>query len=113
MKKTLPFLCAALLMSSFASATTASKSVVIDPSRQRVVSYADLDLDNARDAKKFYQRVRTAAHAVCWMPGILQAIATVEMHRCVQKSTKRAIAEVDAPGLKHCKTCTFVARVNE
>ena len=109
--KTLPFVCAALLASSFASAATpTSTSTSIDPSRERIVHYADLDLNDASDAKILYQRIRSAARTVCWVPGVMQVMASAQMRRCVQDTTERAVAAVDAPGLKECTSCTFVAR---
>lgn len=104
--KTLPFICAALLASSLASATTPQSG---DSSRERVVSYAGLDLTKSADAKKFYARVKTAARDVCWMPGLGAVMATEQRRNCVKDATARALAQVDVPGLK----TQVVARVDK
>ena len=103
--KTLSFICAALLASSLAGAATPRP---IDSSRERVVSYAGLDLTKPADAKRLYQRVKTAARDVCWMPGLGAMIATEHRRHCVKEATERALAQVDAPGLKECAACTLV-----
>lgn len=112
--KTLPFICVALLASSLAAAaTTATPATSIDRSRQRAVSYADLDLSKAHDAETLYRRVKTAARDVCWMPGLGAVMASVHQRRCIEDTVKRAFAEVNAPGLKDCTRCTYVARVDQ
>jgi UrcA family protein len=108
--KLTPFICAALLASSLASAAAPSP---LDSSRERVVSFADLDLTRAADAKKLYQRIRAAAREVCWMPGLGAVMASEFRRNCVKDATARALAQVDAPGLKECATCSLVARVDK
>lgn len=109
--KTVTFLCAALLVSSIAAATTPNK-VVLDASRQRVVSYADLDLNKASDAEKLYRRIKTAARDVCWMPGLSAVVSASHQRECIIDTTQRAVAEVNAPGLKDCTRCTHMAHVD-
>ena len=109
--KTLPFICAAaLLASSLASAATPQW---IDPSRQRVVNIADLNLADAADAKKLYLRIKSAARDVCWMPGLGAVMGSEFRRNCVKDATARALAQIDAPGLKECTTCSLVVARND
>jgi UrcA family protein len=108
--KTLPFVCAALLASSLASATAPTS---LDSGRERLVSYADLDLNHAADARKLYLRIKSAARDVCWMPGLGAVMASEHRRNCVKEAIERALAQVDAPGLKDCAACSLVVAHND
>ncbi len=87
---------AALLAGSLAGmahATTTAKNV-----QRQVVSYADLNLENAADAAILHKRIQSAARKVC---GVYTSPVPLELtsplRACAADATARAIAEVNAP----------------
>jgi UrcA family protein len=70
-----------------------------DEARQRVVSFADLDLSQNADAKRLYRRINAAAREVCWTSGVLAVTHGARMQQCVKEATERAIADVNAPAI--------------
>lgn len=87
--KTLPIVVATVLTSSLVGVTFASTS---PPCRQRVVNFADLDLNNAADARRLRYRIHDAARQVCWTRGLLEVLWSVRMHQCVRETTATALA---------------------
>jgi UrcA family protein len=82
-------------------AITANASVTARNVQQKVVSYADLDLESDADAAILFTRIRAAARWVCGLRNsnpvplaILDRLAA-----CVNDATARAVAEVDEPAL--------------
>jgi UrcA family protein len=76
-----------------AQATTTAASNM--PSE--VVSYADLNITNEADAAILLQRVNAAARRVCIRSGALLALDFHSpLERCVNDTTARAIADVNA-----------------
>lgn len=67
--------------------------------RERVVSYADLNLNQETDAQKLYKRIRTAARDVCSASGVLTLTAFESRKHCIEEATSRAIASVQIPSL--------------
>ena len=67
--------------------------------RHQVVSYADLNLENAADAAILMARIQTAAREVC---GVRRAMLIpidlrLRIDACAKDATARAIADVNAP----------------
>lgn len=95
--KTLPLVFATLLTSSIvgvAHAATPAAEI-----RQRVVSFADLDLRQNADTEKLYLRIRRAARSVCGTPGVQALALTSLYHQCARQAITRAIEYVDVPAL--------------
>lgn len=80
-------------LAGMAHATTTTKNVY-----RQVVSYADLNLENAADAATLHKRILTAARKVC---GVYTSPVPLELasplRACAADATARAIAEVNAP----------------
>jgi UrcA family protein len=98
--KTVPFVCAALLSGVLSSAAQASSP---DEVVERVVSLADLNLEEEADAVTLYRRIRSAARYVCGRSTALQISASLNSldRRCVNEAIARATEYVDAPLLSH------------
>lgn len=95
--KTLPLLFAAVLASlTVTAAQAASPDREI---RQKVVSYADLNLDQGADAQTLYQWIKSAARDVCGTPSVLMLSVSSLTKSCAEDATERAIADVNAPSL--------------
>ena len=78
-------------------AATAHATTSVRNLEQRVVSYTDLNLQNASDAKVLVRRIKSAARSVCGLndsplPPMIQARLRV----CAGDATARALAEVNA-----------------
>jgi UrcA family protein len=75
--------------------TTTAKNV-----QRQVVSYADLNLENAADAAILHKRIVSAARKVC---GVYSSPMPLEitspLRACAADATARAVAEVNAPML--------------
>ncbi len=64
------------------------------------VSYADLDLSNAADARLLYTRIRWAARKVCTLDGEMGHVAQSREHaQCVQRAVDQAVMAVNNPVL--------------
>jgi UrcA family protein len=68
------------------------------------VSYGDLDLGNAADARVMLSRLQRAAYDACggdprWNPTyeLLWVRLTADYHECRRDAVSRAVAAVDAP----------------
>jgi len=79
-------------MSAVATAGNASDSVP-----QRTVRYSDLNLASPSGVAVLYQRIRSAARAVCQAPLTSDLQAQSFAQRCAQDAIKRAVYEVNAP----------------
>jgi UrcA family protein len=96
--KRLPILLATLLTGmSAAQNSDATPSLAREP-HQRVVSFADLDLDNSADARTLVRRIKYAARQVCYAEGLLAVMQAARMHQCVRQATARAMASVKLGG---------------
>lgn len=75
--------------------TTAQKNV-----QREVVSYADLNLENAADAAILHKRIVSAARRVC---GVYSSPIPLDfaspLRACANEAAARAIADVNAPML--------------
>ncbi|MGH8175487.1 MAG: UrcA family protein [Steroidobacter sp.] len=94
--KTLIVLTTVLASSLVGVAQAATRA---DEIRQRVVTFADLDLQQDAGAEKLYWRIRTAAREVCATPGVLGLFMAAERRQCAEQAAARAIADVNAPSL--------------
>ena len=67
--------------------------------RQQVVSYADLNLENAADAAILLDRIKTAAREVCGLrhARLIPMELRARLDACAEDATARAIADVNAP----------------
>lgn len=95
--KTLPLLFTTVLASL--TVTAAHAASPDRETRQKVVSYADLDLAQSADAETLYRRIKSAARDVCGTPSVLTLSVSALTESCAQDATERAIAEVNAPSL--------------
>ena len=83
-------------------AVTANASVAAQNVQQKVVAYADLDMQSDRDAAILFTRIRAAARTVCGLrnPGAPLPLAILDrLAECAQDATARAVAEVNEPAL--------------
>jgi UrcA family protein len=94
--KTFAIAATALLAGSLAGmahATTTAQNV-----QRQVVSYADLNLENAADAAILHKRITTAARRVC---GVYTSPIPLEigspLRACAKDAIARAVAEVNSP----------------
>ena len=94
--KTLAIAFATLMTGCLAG--TAQATVVRDV-RHQVVSYADLNLQNAADAAILRGRIESAARVVCGVRGMgpMPIEIRTRLEVCAKDATARAIADVDAP----------------
>jgi UrcA family protein len=67
--------------------------------RQRVVSYADLDLTRSEDAAALYRRIKAAAQVVCDRQNSRAIEVVAGVRRCKEEVTARAVADVNAAEL--------------
>jgi UrcA family protein len=95
------YLCAAAtlcaLLGSGCSSTTAH-AATSDPWGV-MVSYADLNLSHAADARVLYQRLRGAAARVCNEVPTYDLARSAAYRRCFQAALDRAVADVHSPAL--------------
>jgi len=79
----------------------ASATSSIEETRERPVSYADLDLAKDGDAATLMQRIRTAARAVCRAPSgeLMTLDSFLRAQRCRELATAQAIRRVGATSL--------------
>jgi UrcA family protein len=66
---------------------------------QRVVSYADLNLDNSAGVKVLYRRLSQAARAVCQPMPSAPFLRKVELKRCERNAMNDAIATINNANL--------------
>lgn len=94
--KTFAIVAATLMTGCLAG--TAQATVARDV-RHQVVSYADLNLENAADAAILLARIQTAAREVCGVrrAPLIPIELRVRFDNCAQDATARAIADVNAP----------------
>jgi UrcA family protein len=69
--------------------------------RDRVVSFADLDLSKHSDMEKLKTRIRFAAREVCWVPGVASVLYSRTMRKCATDTAALAIAQVTAYAATH------------
>jgi UrcA family protein len=92
--KILPALGSIVLMSC-AVVIAAGKANAGEPELpQRIVSYADLNLNSTAGAKTLYQRIRTAAKAVCGSPYERMHRMQKAARACVQHAIDDAVTQV-------------------
>ena len=98
--KTLLLACTSLLAlaAGIANATTS-----IEQTRQQIVNYADLNLDDDAGAAALMQRIRAAARVVCRAPGVewMTLDSFLRAQRCLELATAQAIQRVGAKSLTH------------
>jgi len=95
---------AAVTMASVCAIASAGSP---DPSPQRTVSFADLDITHPAGAAVLYQRIRAAAREVC-RSSIGHDLNFAELSGyCVQDAIARAVNEVNTPTLsRYYETAT-------
>ena len=81
-------------MAATAQATTVATKVV----RQKVVSYADLDLKKEAGAQTLLRRIKFAARRVCETDevGMISLEIVRRQQKCADDATARAVADVDS-----------------
>jgi len=95
MKKTIAIAFAALLAGSLTGMAHATTARGV---QQQVVSYADLNLEDAADAAVLFSRIKSAARRVCGQSrGLIPMELQVHLQVCVDDATARAVADVNAP----------------
>ena len=67
------------------------------PQLAHPVSFSDLDLTRTADAQTLYQRIKTAADAVCSPLDGAQIREKVNRSACVNDAIERAIKQVNEP----------------
>jgi UrcA family protein len=92
--KTTALVLASLLTGGIAA--TADATTPVQDLPQRVVSYGDLDLQDAADARVLVRRIKTAARDVCGLNGsFLSPAIEHRLRECAVAATARAVAEVN------------------
>jgi UrcA family protein len=93
--KTTALVLATLLTGGIAA--TAHATVPVRNLPQQLVSYGDLDLQNADDARVLVRRIKSAARNVCGLNGSFAPPSLQHrMRTCAGEATARALAEVSA-----------------
>lgn len=86
-----------LALATALTAVTAHATAPVQNVREQVVSYADLDLQNASDAETLLRRIKSAARNVCGLrdrgPVPLDIL---NRQQCARSATARAVADVSA-----------------
>lgn len=91
-----------LLFTAVLASLTVTAAQAASPDReirQKVVSYADLDLNRTADAQTLYRRIQSAARDVCGTPNALMLSVSALTRSCAEDATDRAITDVNAPSL--------------
>lgn len=68
-----------------------------DGAPQSTVRYSDLNLSSPSGVAVLYQRIRSAARAVCEAPIASDLQARASSQHCTRAAIKRAVYEVNAP----------------
>jgi UrcA family protein len=71
------------------------------------VSYDDLDLTNTAGDKALYNRIRSAAQAVCRSFESRQLSQLAQHHQCLDRATTRAVADVNQPNFSAYYSALF------
>ena len=86
-----------IVLASFTS--LALGAATSDNPPQRVVSYADLNLNHKAGAQTLLFRIKSAARAVC-EPQLRRVLSrSTTYQQCLKQAVGRAVADVDAPVL--------------
>lgn len=95
--KTLALVFATLLTGCLAGTVNATTTVQKDV-RQKVVHYADLNLENTADAEILFGRIKSAARQVCGLrdAGPMPIDFRSRHEHCAAKAIARAVADVNA-----------------
>jgi UrcA family protein len=82
-----------------ASLTGTAQATAVRDVQQQVVSYADLNLQNAADAAILRARIESAARSVCLRRAGLTPLEFYQHTRrtCMDEAIARAVADVNAP----------------
>jgi UrcA family protein len=96
--KTLFLACTSMLALTAGVANATSSSA---ETREQVVSYADLDLEDGAGAAALMQRIRAAARVVCRTPGVEWTTldAFLRAQRCRELAIEQAVERVGATSL--------------
>jgi len=86
---------AAVLLGSMSAVAIAGNAA--DEAPQRTVHFADLNLASPSGVAVLYQRIRTAARAVCEPLVFSDLQWHAEGQRCTHQAIQRAVYEVNAP----------------
>lgn len=94
--KTLALVMATLITGTLAG--TANATTPVTEVRQKVVSYADLNLENSADAAILLSRIKSAARLVCGLrnSGPMPINFRSRLQNCANDAVARAVADVDA-----------------
>jgi UrcA family protein len=68
-----------------------------EPAPQRVVRFADLNLDRGKDTAVLYSRIRAAAREVCGPVETLSVKLLEQTYECRHKAIAHAVLEVNSP----------------
>jgi UrcA family protein len=93
---------AAIVLSSVASvvpAWAADSSRAVEPAREIIVSYSDVDVTRTNGAQILYRRIERAAASVCARPNEKVPQVRAAIRSCSDQAIAAAIAKVDADAL--------------
>lgn len=93
-------LCSLILIAGSA-ALACSTAAAGDPNTapQRVVAFGDVNLDHAEGVKTLYQRLSSAARAVCRPDSIAPYVLRAQSRKCASTALANAVATIDNPNL--------------
>lgn len=86
----------ATILAAAAAGRAASADTSLDPTHQRVVRFADLDLSKPADVEKLHRRVWITARDLCWKSGVMSIYDGPAMQSCTKDAAERALAEVQS-----------------
>lgn len=98
--KTIQFICSltlTLIATTFACGNATAHDA--DTPLQRVVSYADLNLNHIAGVKVLYRRLFQAARAVCQSMPSAPYVRKVESKRCERTAMNNAVATINDANL--------------
>lgn len=92
--KTVQTLCSTLLLTGVALVCGNAIAAEL-VQEQRIVNYADLNLNNAAGVEVLYRRIRTAARSVCGPTNEVLPALRADDRKCVKDALEDAITRVD------------------
>ena len=95
MKSAIRHTLVAVLLGSMSAVTSAGNATNDVP--QRTVHFADLNLTSPSGVVMLYQRIRSAARAVCEPLVVSNLQWQAKGQRCTHEAIQRAVYEVNAP----------------
>jgi len=90
---------AAMLAATFVTHQADAQSAPGD-TRQMVVHYSDLNLEQPEGALRLYRRIKSAAHQVCDADGSFDFQLTPQYRRCMTNAISGAVDRVQSKQLR-------------